>query len=211
MTLQTIEQEEAQRLVLSRVAAAPDVWRGRATSAGGFLSAAAVASLWGLSQRVDALTTVSARAAGAAAILYVAAVCCFLAASVWPAAQSGEERTQDVAKRLYEDAKSESKPIRRLVLWGAWIAVGAIVATSVCGITLVAMPRHTTAWIDLPDKDSAQSVLRLCPELQVPFIAKVVDRGGANLELIVDNTSCDNLGGLLVVPKTNVTMLKDRP
>lgn len=194
--------------MLGRIAAAPDVWRARATSAGAFLSAAAVASLWGLSQRVDGLGVVSASSAVMAAVLYVVAVCCFMLASVWPAKKSKEELVEDVASRLYEDAKNEVTPIKRFVLVGAWTAIGAIVSTALCGISLASSSQATSAWVTLRDDRSLPTLKSLCPDLQVPFRAKVVKQDGV-AELSLDARACGNSGGVLVLPEADIAILQD--
>lgn len=204
------EQDEAKRLVLGRIAAAPDVWRGRATSAGAFLSAAAAASLLGLSQRVDGLNVVSAPSAVVAAVLYVVAVCCFMLASVWPAKKSEEEFVEDVASRLYEDARTEVAPIKRFVLLGAWLATGAIVSTAVCGISLASTSQATSAWVTLRDDQSLTTLTSLCPDLEVPFRAEIVKQDGV-AELSLDAQACGNSGGVLILPEDDIAILKDHP
>lgn len=203
---------EALRLNLGQIAAAPDVWRARAVSAGGFLGAAAAVSLWGVSQQAARLDGPPIYVAGAASLLYVLAVIGFLAASVMPAPQMSSDVEGGIADQLHAHAHKETKPIKRLVLAASALGCAAIIATTVASFLVLIGPTPSTATVSITDDARRASVERMCPEISDPFRARVFEDGTENLRLRVVDGGCGHEGSELLVTRGEIVRLeiKDR-
>lgn len=199
---------EARRLMLARVVAAPDAWRGRATAAGGFLGAAAALAFVGLSSSSKRFPDWTLWVAGISTVAYVLAVCAFLAASVWPPPKPRTETTTNYFDTTHDYARDESRPIRRCVIFGACAAASAITGTAICSISLLLPPgAQSGVQVTLRDRADMAALTSLCPGLPNPFQATVLVRGSDGVELVVTDARCPGGRSVFTVPKDSVTML----
>ncbi len=168
---------EAEKVWLQRLATSPDTWRARATSAGGLLAAAAAASLVGLLTKTSSEYSLVIRSViSLTAVAYVAAVVCYLRASVYPAPSNWQGATTGNYVRTLEDyVRDEVKPIKRWVAWANGCAAGAVIGTGVAGVLLVAQPAaaYTSKTVLVQNANAFARLHLLCPQLKSPFLADV--------------------------------------
>lgn len=186
---------DARRLMLERLVAAPEAWRGRATAAGGFLGAAAAVSLWGLSNNSDRLDGAARFFAFVASVSYVAAVVAFLAASVWRSPEAESSTTTDFSESTRAYVVKEARPVRRLVHAGAYAAGTAVISTAVCSFMILGDPDPRHVQISVPDPQQQRALARLCPGLPDPFDASVVDNGSGEVRVKVQGRTCGKSKG----------------
>lgn len=200
--------DEAEKIWLARIAAAPNSWRSRAASAGGLLSAAAAASLAGLLARpattYEGLAKVTILAA---AVLYVAAVISLLSASVWPSPKHPAEETDDYAGRLTAYCEKEAGPIRRAVIAGSILGALAVASTAVGAAYLVTKQTRTAAYVGFSDPEVAAVVKRLCPKLREPLLVQLEELQADHVAVLLPAEGCVGAARQLLLARSAVTVL----
>lgn len=187
--------QEAEKLWLQKLVASPDGWRGRAASAGGLLSAAAAAALFGLlSRNGSSVNGVLRLMVEVTAAAYVLAVGLFLAASVYPAKKLPSTITTNYIQEMETRIGQEVRPIRRLALAGSTFAVLAVVGTGLTStLLLTSKPQYSKAVVHLKDNKDATSLRQLCPRVKDSFDAGVsrADQGEVTLRLAPGSCGTD--------------------
>lgn len=201
-----LTREEAKRLMLQRLVAAPDAWRGRASAAGGFLGAAAAVSFWGLTNSTEKFPYDARVAASVASVCYVVAVAAFLAASVWHSPKAKSEKTQDFFESTREYVQSEAAPIKRLVRLGGVMAVLAIAATTACSLTLLEPSGGRPALVVVQDPAQMRAISTLCPGIENPFSATVIESDSVQIVLDVSEVSCRENRSVVTVARDYVVV-----
>lgn len=201
--------DEAERLMLARMVAAPEAWRARATAAGGFLGAAAVVAFWGLTNNASSLGSGGAVVAGVASLLYVLAVLLFLAASVWPSRKSDSDTTTDFFMSTKEYVDNEVKPIKCLVILGAIMAGCALASTAVCSYILLSAGRDVAVMISMQEPTDRATLERLCPGISDPFQGVISSESKGNiLDVKINSPACGAAGATLTLPRADITVLE---
>lgn len=192
------ENNEAVRLNLAQIAAAPDAWRARAISAGGFLGAAAAVTLWSLSGEGARVSGPAGLAVAGSAICYLAAVIIFLIASILPAPKIKDAGVRTAAEQLHDAATQESRPIKIMVFIGAGIGSLAIALTSVGILLVLMMPVREQATVMFSDSNQRDAAKLLCPGLGETFEAEITDDGSDMLQLTVGDNCIEKRTEILV-------------
>ncbi|TCI98830.1 hypothetical protein [Aeromicrobium sp. IC_218] len=199
------ENEIARQLYWARIVSSPDSWRTRATSAGGFLSAAAAASLLGLGT-VDDPNGAQAVSVSLATILYVAAVGSFLAASVWPSPSRTISLADDnCANEVFEYVADESKPIRKLVIGGGIASVLALLATAVSAMLIVLGDQSSSVQVTFRDDPERTAAQHLCSKLPETFRAEMA-RGATDdlAEITLQPSHCAGRAVTMTIPRQSI-------
>lgn len=181
---------EAARLGLALVVNSPNVWRGRGVATGGFVTAAAAASLVGLSQAADRASDPAIAAMVVAAVFYTAAVVALLVAGVWPAPRSKDKTQKNYLDQAQDWADEEAKQVRCIVLVGAGLAALAIAATSTGAVLLSLDPKRTVALVVVTDAADRLALESVCPRLPSPFAASVTQDGSGSVSVRVLGRDC---------------------
>lgn len=161
----TLSEDEAERLWLARIAAAPDQWRTRATSAAGLLSSAAAATLIAVFARSDQLPANAGAAGVAAGALYGLAVLAYLLGSVTvrkkkrPPDQPGDTQVDKLSNR----SAFEAAPVKVCVLVGTGLAAAAIIATALSiGLAVFGDVPYTSGTVTFVSSGQEERVQDLC-------------------------------------------------
>ncbi|MFJ9390722.1 hypothetical protein ACIRON_17995 [Nocardioides sp. NPDC101246] len=198
------EDVEAARLNLAQIAAAPDVWRARAISAGGFLGAAAAVTLWSLAQQGSRVVGAVPWIVAGAALCYLLAVIFFLIASILPTPEFDGADIVGAANQLHASATQESGRIKAMVFIGAGVGCMAIVLTSVSIFLILMIPVTERAYVTFSDAAKRDAAELLCPDLPSTFLAEVTDEGLGMVRITVVGKTCPDGRTELVVPRTSI-------
>lgn len=204
-----IEDVEAVRLNLAQIAAAPDGWRARAISAGGFLGAAAAVTLWSLAQQGSRVGGAASWVASGAALAYLVAVVIFLIASILPPPKFDTTKITGAANQLHASATAEATRVKRMVFLGAGLGGLAIVLTSVSIFLLLMNPRVERASVSFTDEAERTVAETFCPGLPVVFRATITDDGSEMLRISVLDGGCPEDHADLIVPR--IAILQAQP
>lgn len=202
-------EDEAEKLWLARIVAAPNAWRSRATAAGGLLSAAAAAALAGLLARpVDSGD--GATLASLSAILFVLAVVAFMAASVWPP-PGHTESTDEYSKILIDYCERESKPIRRLVIAGTVLGSLAIGVTAAAALAIASGRDGQPGFVSFTNSSVEAAVERLCPGLPTPAPAVMKPSSGGRVSVTLLAEECRGESQEIDVAHSYIAFLVTEP
>lgn len=195
------EDIEAVRLNLAQIAAAPDGWRARAISAGGFLGAAAAVTLWSLAQQGSRVVGAVPWVVAGAALCYLLAVVVLLIASILPPPKFDGANVVGAANQLHASATQESGRIKGAVFLGAALGSTAIILTSVSIFLILMMPVTERAYVSFSDATERDAAKILCPDLGEAFLAEVTDGGPGMVRVSVVGNTCPDGRSELVVPR----------
>lgn len=199
--------QEAVRLHLARAAASPETWRARAASAGGFLSAATVVSLWGFSQQVDKLAPTAQFAAVLATALYASSVLAFLVAVVFPSPKA-PTTTADFTESVLEYSRQESRPIKRWVWVGAAAAGLGVTCTATTAAIMMSGPPAKHGWVTIRDAQTQKVVSGLCPMLGKAFHATFVESNTGSIEIHLPIAACHDRTRTLQILSSDVVIIE---
>lgn len=201
--------DEAERLMLARLVAAPEAWRARATAAGGFLGAAAVVAFWGLTNNSHAVGSGGTAAAALASFFYVVSVSLFLAASVWRSPKPASDKTTNYVASTQKYVEDEAKPIRCLVISGAITAVCALVSTAICSFMLLTTGRDVVVMVSVQEAVDRAAVERLCPGISDPFQGVISSETDGNVvEVRIKSHACGVNNATLALPRESISVLE---
>lgn len=201
--------DEAERLMLARLIAAPDAWRGRASAAGGFLGTAAVVAFWGLTSNAKGLSTSVTVVAGIASFFYVCSVILFLTASVWPPPHAPDEETTDYFGTTKTYVRKEAKKIRCAVRLGAVAASCALVLTAVCSFLLLRTGHDIEVMVSVQDPDDRAAIERLCPGIADPFEGSIPSQAEGNIvDVKIEGDTCGGARVALSLPRDSISVLE---
>lgn len=146
--------------------------------------------------------------AGVAAVSYVLAVVAFLIASVLPTPKPNPNAKGSLADQVEALAHKETKPIKYLVLAGAGLGTLAITATTLGSFLVLLKPVHSSATVSFVGREFWSSVAMLCPRLTQPFEARLTEERSGYLRLRITDDKCDPQNPELVVPRTDIVVLR---
>jgi hypothetical protein len=200
--------DEAERLWLARAIGSPDAWRLRATNAAGLLSAAAAATVVGLTLRDTPSNGGLKQSAMLAAISYVIAVLAYLVAGVLPSPKR-DEGTVTLAEDIWDYCVDEARPIKWAVRIGTAAAALAIIAT---GIILViaaedSSAEQRTAVVSFTQPSVSAALQQICPALKQPVDAKVSFPDSGHVQISVPGGTCGPTRADLLVKRDDVVIV----